>query len=74
MSLQKIQVELSVIKKIADPIADGEFDLASKIWQDFKDWRNQPKYVRRETTARKESLALKNPPNSKAQQPDEHAE
>jgi hypothetical protein len=85
MSLQKIQVELSVIKKVAEPIAAGEFDLGFKIWQDFKDWRNQPKYIRKQHTSalgarsRVASQDLRRPGKAKADkklnvQPDESAE
>lgn len=47
MSLQKIQVELSVIRLIGEPQEDGELNLGAKIWNDFKNWRTQPKYTRK---------------------------
>ena len=39
-----------MIKHIAEQ-DDGGFNLAAKIWNDFKQWRNEPKYIRRQTNA-----------------------
>lgn len=47
MSLQKIQVELSMIKGIEQPEDPNEWNLAKKVVTDFKNWRNESKYIRK---------------------------
>lgn len=41
MSLQKIQVELEVIRSMGSE--EGQ-SLSKKVWDGFKAWRNEPKY------------------------------
>lgn len=60
MSLQKIQVELSVIRKIAEPVLEGDINLGIKIWNDFKQWHNEPKYIR------KQNPSIKTKPKEKS--------
>jgi hypothetical protein len=43
MSLQKIQVELEIIKSMSTD--EGQI-LSKKVWDGFKNWRNEPVEIR----------------------------
>ena len=58
MSLQKIQVELEVIRDIKQDVDDGEFNLNKKIWNDFKDWGREPKYLYKKPASKARKMRL----------------
>lgn len=51
MSLQKIQVELEVVREIDKTLEVGDFDLGGKVWSDFKNWKKEPKHIRKHSQA-----------------------
>ena len=51
MSLQRIQVELEVVKAISE-----EQELAQKIWKDFRNWKKEKKYERVEPVKKARSI------------------
>lgn len=58
MSLQKIQVELEVIRDIKQDVPDDEFNLNKKIWNDFKDWGREPKYFYKKPVSKARKMRL----------------
>jgi len=58
MSLQKIQVELEVIREIHQDVEDGEFNLNERVWKDFKDWELEPKYLYKKPASRAKKMRL----------------
>ena len=71
MSLQKIQVELEVIREVRQNVEDGEFNLNKRIWDDFQNRHEEPKYLYRKPASKAKKNRLQKQKTSKSDKSEE---